>query len=190
MGATSSSCCGAQEAPEAELDLSPNIPRLTNKSPRSQDNAKTSSTEGKQEKCTGEAHSHNVAGAAHLDDSMADDSMAAEYAKEIENGIDVNIILQDKSRLKCKVKLDRDGKCLILTCGSKVRNIALLDIKSILHTPQELARVENSAGIGVNEPCAAIHMASGNCIPLFFVSEDSRRGFVKVVNSACQDLKL
>jgi len=184
MGATSSSCCGAQEAPETELDLSPNIPRLS-KSPRNQENAKASNMEGRRTTTSEEDHANMNANAAD-----SDESMMTEYSKEIEKGIDVNIILQDKSRLKCKVKLDRDGKCLILTCGTKVRTILLVDIKTILHTPQELARVENSAGIGVNEPCAAIHMASGNCIPLFFVSEESRRSFVKAVNAAHQDLKL
>jgi len=185
MGATSSSCCGAQEAPETEIDLSPNIPRLT-KSPRNLDNAKASSAERRRPAATSNEEPQSNHDAAAAD---SDDPMMAEYSKELELGIDVNIILQDKSRLKCTVKLDREGKCLILTCGAKVRTILLQDIKSILHTPQELARVENSAGIGVTEPCAAIHMSSGNCIPLFFGSEESRRSFVKVVR-AQQDLKL
>lgn len=179
MGANSSSCCGAQEAPETELDLSPSLPRLQ-KSPRG--NAKTSSIDKTQDRKREDAQMSKDAEEAHSDDRMNYE----EFSHQLEEGIDVNIILQDKSRLKCKVKLSRETKGLILTCGSKVRNIALSDIKSILHTSEQLARVENSAGIGVSEPCAAIHLSSGNCIPLFFVSEDSKRGFVQVVNSACR----
>jgi len=189
MGASSSSCCGAQEAPGTEIDLTPSIPRLPN-----QNNAKTSAMKDRGPSSSdgeaGQKSNKAVAdeGGAHLDEAnRAEDAMMAEFTKRIADGIDVNIILQDKSRLKCKVKLDKDAKGLILTCGTKVRTIMLSEIKSVLHTAEQLSRVENSAGIGVSEPCAAIHLSTGNCIPLFFVSEDSKKCFVQVVRTACQE---
>jgi len=187
MGASSSSCCGAQEAPETEIDLSPSIPRLPK-----QNNAKTCTKDRGPPSSDGETGQRSNKAMAdeptHVDEAKhAEDAMMEEFKKRIEEGIDVNIILQDKSRLKCKVKLDRAAKGLVLTCGAKVRTIILSEIRSILHTAEQLSRVENSAGIGVSEPCAAIHLSTGNCIPLFFVSEDSKKCFVEVVRTACQE---
>jgi len=59
------------------------------------------------------------------------------------------------------------------------------DIKSILHTTEQLKRVESSAGITDIERCAAIHLAaSGNCIPLFFTDTHDKTIFVDVVENS------
>jgi len=177
MGATSS-CCGAQEAPETELDLSPGVPRIS-KSPRGGEGSSSA------------RRTSNGAEAPPAEDAMkepTDDGMES-FMTRLEEGIAVFIILQDKSRLKCKVKLATELKSLILTCGPKVRTISLADIKAVLHTVEQLNRVENAAGIGANEPCAAVHLMTGNCIPLFFISEDDKRRFVRAIATSQKEIK-
>jgi len=166
MGASASTCCGTQEAPETEIDLSPAVPRIA-KSPREPLEIKNTN-----EKTSTEDEADST-----------DDGMEA-FMQHLEGGLSVFIILQDKSRLKCKVSLFAATKIVILTCGPKERKIPLSDIKAVLHTTDQLSRVENAAGIGANEPCAAIHLSTGNCIPLFFVSEDDKRRFVRAIGVA------
>lgn len=60
------------------------------------------------------------------------------------------------------------------------------DIKAILHTPEQLRRVESSAGITESaDVCAAVHLkATGNCIPLFFTSPADKAHFVECLEEA------
>lgn len=106
----------------------------------------------------------------------------AEFLSKIGDGIDVEVILQDKSKLKCLLMYNKDLAALVLSCDNKTRNIPLADVKSVLHTMEQLKRVETAAGILESDPCAAIHLIqSGNCIPLFFRTMAEKDLFVQLV---------
>lgn len=114
--------------------------------------------------------------------SPNDTQQKEEFLRKITNGIDAEVILQDKSKLKCLMNFNEERNALVLSCDNKTRNIPLSDVKSVLHTPEQLKRVETAAGILENDPCAAIHLAqSGNCIPLFFSSMEIKNAFVQLV---------
>jgi len=182
MGATASTCCGSQEAPETEIDLSPSLSKPT----------KGQTPRGGQQQANGaktadpsSAKADDRADVKAAED-LGSDAMR-DFIKRIHEGIEVSIILLDKSRLQCEVKLCPATKSLVLTCGTKVRSIPFVEIKSLLHTVEQLSRVENSAGIGTEESCVAIHLTSGNCIPLFFNSEDDKARFVRIILAEQQD---
>lgn len=105
--------------------------------------------------------------------------------EQLYEGFEVHLILQDKSRLDCQIRMDRTHEFMLLLCNKKARVIHMKDIQSILHTPEELQRVESSAGITDTETCAAIHLAaSGNCIPLFFKNIKEKAIFLDIVEEA------
>ncbi|KAL8275128.1 hypothetical protein Esti_001007 [Eimeria stiedai] len=102
-----------------------------------------------------------------------------EMAEVLHQGVSVGLILQDKSRLDCKVTLTSDNKSLELSCDRKSRVVELSSVKSILHTSEHLRRVDCSAGISPGDFCVAIQLAAtGNCIPLFFPSLREKNLFV------------
>ncbi|CDJ45275.1 hypothetical protein, conserved [Eimeria tenella] len=94
-----------------------------------------------------------------------------EMAEALKEGLAVGLILQDKSRLECVVRLSSSEDSLLLSCEAKSRVVPLQSIKALLHSSSQLLRVDCSAGIRPSDFCAALHLAaSGNCIPLFFAS--------------------
>ncbi|CDJ31304.1 uncharacterized protein EMH_0065590 [Eimeria mitis] len=102
-----------------------------------------------------------------------------EMADVLHGGVSVGLILQDKSRLECRAKLSSDNKSLELSCDRKSRKVELSSVKSVLHTPEQLQRVDCSAGITPGDFCVAIHLAAtGNCIPFFFPSLKDKNLFV------------
>lgn len=102
-----------------------------------------------------------------------------EMADILHEGVSVGLILQDKSRLDCKVKLTGNNSSLELSCDRKSRIVELSSVKSVLHTSEQLRRVDCSAGIAPGDFCVAIHLAAtGNCIPLFFPSLREKNLFV------------
>lgn len=113
----------------------------------------------------------------------SDESLAQlfkpEMADILHEGVSVGLILQDKSRLECKVRLTAENNSLELSCDRKSRIVELSSVKSVLHTSEQLRRVDCSAGIAPGDFCVAIHLAAtGNCIPLFFPSLREKNLFI------------
>eukprot|EP01068_Selenidium_serpulae_P018363 Selendium_serpulae@DN6452_c0_g1_i2.p1 len=138
--------------------------------------------------CGGQTKDAQLEIATHINKQGPHDKVAtpdnnkADFLAKIQDGIDVEVILQDKSKLKCLMMYNKDVASLILSCDNKTRNIPLADVKSVLHTMDQLKRVETAAGILEGDPCAAIHLAqSGNCIPLFFRTVAEKDFFVELV---------
>eukprot|EP00923_Selenidium_pygospionis_P018018 GHVN01031585.1.p1 GENE.GHVN01031585.1~~GHVN01031585.1.p1 ORF type:complete len:160 (+),score=7.58 GHVN01031585.1:324-803(+) len=105
-----------------------------------------------------------------------------QFLEQMVHGIGVEVILQDKSKLKCQLSYRQTDNCLVLCSDNKTRSIALADVKSVLHSAEQLKRVETAAGILETDPCAAIHLSkTGNCIPVFFASMDEKDKFVEMV---------
>ncbi|PFH32282.1 IMC sub-compartment protein ISP2 [Besnoitia besnoiti] len=102
--------------------------------------------------------------------------------ERLHKGLGIGLILQDKSRLDCIVKLTDDNSAIQLSCDRKSRMVKLSEIRNILYTPEQLKRVDCSAGISKSDYCVALHLiASGNCIPLFFADAAGRDCFVIVL---------
>lgn len=87
--------------------------------------------------------------------------------------------LQDMARFECQLKLKEDNTSLLLSHGEKSRDVELESVQSVLHTSEQLRRVEGAAGIFPSDFCVAIHfVSSGNCIPIFFQSLKEKNIFV------------
>ena len=73
------------------------------------------------------------------------------FVTRLEEGLTVNLILQDRRSLESTVKMDSYTKALIINCEvnghKKVRSILASDVKQILQTKQQLRRVESRANI-------------------------------------------
>ncbi|KAH0472188.1 MAG: uncharacterized protein KVP18_001172 [Porospora cf. gigantea A] len=111
------------------------------------------------------------------------------FVTRLEEGLTVNLILQDRRSLESTVKMDSYTKALIINCEvnghKKVRSILASDVKQILQTKQQLRRVESRANIDDIELCAALHLQkSGNCIPLFFHNAEDKQSFVAAVQES------
>lgn len=122
----------------------------------------------------------------HASDSDGLDGLELSKARELfYQGFEVELILQNQERLKCNVRLDRSNSFLLLRNERKARIIYMKDIKEILHTPDDLQRIEKDAGIEQHHVCAAIHLGvTGNCIPLFFDTPQEKSIFVRITNEA------
>ncbi|CBZ50753.1 unnamed protein product [Neospora caninum Liverpool] len=105
-----------------------------------------------------------------------------EFLERLHKGLTIGLILQDKSRLDCMVKLTEGNSAIELSCERKSRVVKLSGIRNILYTAEQLRRVDCSAGISKNDFCVALHLVtSGNCIPLFFSNPEDRDCFVLVL---------
>lgn len=108
-----------------------------------------------------------------------------EFYKRLSEGVPVNLIQQNQEKLSCTIRMDTDGEdgtVFFLSCNNKERGIPVKDIKGVLHTVEELKRIDSSAGIKDTDTCAALHLAtSGSCIPLFFGTTKDKVCFVEIV---------
>lgn len=60
--------------------------------------------------------------------------------------------------------------------------IPLSDVKSLLHSRDQLKRVETRANLVDDENCVALHLLeSGNCIPLRFAEAMDKHTFVEMM---------
>lgn len=97
------------------------------------------------------------------------------------NTFNVKLIMQDRSKLDCEVVFDSTS--ISLSGDGKCRNIGIDEIHQLLYSKEELSRVESSAGISDSDNCVAIHLKeSGNCIPLFFKSQQDKERFIATAN--------
>lgn len=172
MGNEVSFCCGTSEAKETQIDFSSDVEKPQDvKSIHSPPDG------------TNTPIMSNPRPIEAPVERTAEMVMKEQFKEHLEqHGVDVHLILQDRSKLLCLVKIDTLNSLVLLSCHQKVRAIGIRDIKAVLHTPTELKRVETSAGISESDSCAAIHLlGSGNCIPLFFNSKQDKDLFVEVL---------
>eukprot|EP00922_Rhytidocystis_sp_ex-Travisia-forbesii_P029323 GHVS01042906.1.p1 GENE.GHVS01042906.1~~GHVS01042906.1.p1 ORF type:complete len:229 (+),score=52.39 GHVS01042906.1:919-1605(+) len=108
----------------------------------------------------------------------------AEAEERLLHGLQVVLILQDRTRLTGKCRVNATLGTMMLTCERKVRVIAFTNIAKLLHTARELDRVEQRAGSAKHyeDHCVAVQLReSRNCIPIFFASLQDKLLFLHVV---------
>eukprot|EP00923_Selenidium_pygospionis_P018016 GHVN01031583.1.p1 GENE.GHVN01031583.1~~GHVN01031583.1.p1 ORF type:complete len:173 (+),score=14.83 GHVN01031583.1:239-757(+) len=165
MGGQVSGCCGGSPK-ESQLEISAH----TNKVPNGDKYV--------------DGHSNTVPIQQNEENPDIVTAESQQFLEQMVHGIGVEVILQDKSKLKCQLSYRQTDNCLVLCSDNKTRSIALADVKSVLHSAEQLKRVETAAGILETDPCAAIHLSkTGNCIPVFFASMDEKDKFVEMVNA-------
>lgn len=103
------------------------------------------------------------------------------FQRRLEQGIEVIVLLADGTRLTCDLKLSTADKALIISCDTNVREIPLRDLKAILHGKDQLRRVETKAPLTEDANCVALHMVTGNCIPIRFEIQDDKNAFIELI---------
>ncbi|CDJ37658.1 Apicomplexan CP 15/60K like protein, related [Eimeria tenella] len=102
--------------------------------------------------------------------------------KRLQGGMAIIVLLQDGTKLACTLHLNPSDKSLSISCEDKVRVIPLSDVKSLLHTRDQLKRVETKANLVDDENCVALHLIeSGNCIPIRFEAVKDKHIFVEMM---------
>jgi len=100
------------------------------------------------------------------------------FCKKVEEGMDVIVLLADGTRLACQLKLNKDERSVSISCEKNLRIIPLSELKTVLHGKAQLKRVETKANLVDDPNCVALHMATGNCIPMRFEQLEDKECFV------------
>eukprot|EP00382_Lankesteria_abbotti_P005256 CAMPEP_0113848056 /NCGR_PEP_ID=MMETSP0372-20130328/2237_1 /TAXON_ID=340204 /ORGANISM="Lankesteria abbotti" /LENGTH=165 /DNA_ID=CAMNT_0000817441 /DNA_START=260 /DNA_END=757 /DNA_ORIENTATION=+ /assembly_acc=CAM_ASM_000359 len=103
------------------------------------------------------------------------------FQRKLEDVMDVIVLLADGTRLTCQLKLNVEDKFLAISCEKNVRLIQLSDLKAILHGRDQLKRVETKASLIDDPNCVALHMVTGNCIPVRFEVLEDKIAFVELI---------
>lgn len=110
------------------------------------------------------------------------DATVAHFQKKLEESVTVVVILADGKRLTCALRLTRDpNPSLVISCDTNVREIPLHDLTTLLYGKYQLRRVETKATIANDPNCVALHMSTGNCIPIQFVTTEDKLCFIELI---------
>jgi len=105
------------------------------------------------------------------------------FSKKVEEGMDVIVLLADGTKLACQLKLNKDERSVSISCEKNLRIIPLSELKTVLHGKDQLKRVETKANLVDDPNCVALHMATGNCIPMRFDELDDKECFVLLIKT-------
>ncbi|CBZ52845.1 hypothetical protein NCLIV_026340 [Neospora caninum Liverpool] len=172
MGAVSS-CCAVEESEDRQVMQKEQVAK-TSKGERSRDEKKKGEKVGKK------SPSHRSGSASAAPQVTAAD--IEELNQRLLSGMAVLVLLQDGTRLQCILHYNETDNSLSISCEDKVRVIPLSDVKALLHTRDQLQRVETKANLTDDDSCVALHLLeSGNCIPLRFDSVREKTCFVELL---------
>ncbi|KYF41501.1 IMC sub-compartment protein ISP1 [Toxoplasma gondii ARI] len=171
MGAVSS-CCAVEESEERQVMQQENAGKT--KGEKSRYERKKGDKSGKR------SPSHRASHAGSAPQVTAAD--IEDLHRRLLAGMAVLVLLQDGTRLQCILHYNEADSSLSISCEDKVRVIPLSDIKALLHTRDQLQRVETKANLVDDESCVALHLLeSGNCIPLRFDGVKDKTCFVDLL---------
>lgn len=177
-----SSCCSTEPSENKETIKGSQGAAAEAPAPGSADNAEASMRYprglGKQEDGHREASGRPPSGAAP---PAISEAVIAQFRKRLESSMEVIVLLADGSRLTCDLKLNPSSESLIISCDANLREIPLNELKAILHGKEQLRRVETKAALTDDPNCVALHMMTGNCIPLRFDTVDEKECFIELV---------
>ncbi|PFH33304.1 IMC sub-compartment protein ISP1 [Besnoitia besnoiti] len=169
MGAVSS-CCAVEESEDRQV-MKENGGAKASKSEKSRDDRKKNGKYSKS-RSSGPRREGPAVTAEQIED----------LNQRLLSGMAVLVLLQDGTRLSCVLHYNAKDASLSISCEDKVRVIPLSDIKALLHTHEQLQRVETKANLVDDECCVALHLLeSGNCIPLRFENVVDKCCFVDLV---------
>lgn len=103
------------------------------------------------------------------------------FQRRLERSIDVIVLLADGTRLTCQLKLNKEDKSLVISCDTNLRVIPLTELKATLHGRDQLRRVETKANLVDDPNCVALHMMTGNCIPIRFDENSDKNAFIETI---------
>lgn len=168
-----SSCCSAEPAKNTETiklacPSNPNQYSVQNASEKVPGHSPQATSKG-----YSKFHQSNIV--------KVDESTLAQFQAKLEDSISVTVLLADGTNLPCQLKLKPEMKSLVISCESNFRDVPLGDLKAILHGKDQLKRVETKASLTKDQKCVALHMVTGNCIPIRFNEEEEKNCFIQLI---------
>eukprot|EP01070_Trichotokara_eunicae_P002634 Trichotokara_eunicae@DN2782_c0_g1_i1.p1 len=100
------------------------------------------------------------------------------FQRRLEDSMDVIVLLADGTRLACQLKLNTIENTLAISCEKNLRIIPLNELRAVLHGKDQLRRVETKANLVEDPQCLALHMSTGNCIPMRFETVQDQQCFI------------
>lgn len=111
----------------------------------------------------------------------SDEDIAA-FQERLSRGMDVVVLLADGAGLTCALKLITEPElALEISADKNLRVIPFSELKAILYGRDQLKRVETKANLIEDPQCVALHMVTGNCIPMRFDTIDAKDCFVAML---------
>eukprot|EP01068_Selenidium_serpulae_P018369 Selendium_serpulae@DN6452_c0_g3_i1.p1 len=110
------------------------------------------------------------------------DEEVAAFQERILGGMDVVVLLADGTGLTCALKLiTENAYALEISADKNLRLIPFSELKAILYGKDQLKRVETKANLIEDPQCVALHMVTGNCIPMRFDTVKGKECFVTML---------
>ncbi|CDR97822.1 hypothetical protein BBBOND_0403100 [Babesia bigemina] len=89
---------------------------------------------------------------------------------------------QDGSKLSCTLHVNCDQEIIRIACEDQIREMKFDAIKKLLHTREELGRVQTEGPCLNFSTSVALHLSeNGNCIPLTFNNIQEKRLFLNIL---------
>eukprot|EP00918_Siedleckia_nematoides_P050510 GHVU01110653.1.p1 GENE.GHVU01110653.1~~GHVU01110653.1.p1 ORF type:complete len:188 (-),score=20.94 GHVU01110653.1:893-1456(-) len=106
------------------------------------------------------------------------------FSNKLHEAVQVTVLLANGTSLTCMLKLEgigQDNASLSISCDSNMRSIPINELRNVLHGRDQLKRVETRANLVDDPKCVALHLSTGNCIPLRFDVLEDKEAFVALV---------
>ncbi|GIX65837.1 inner membrane complex sub-compartment protein 1, putative [Babesia caballi] len=106
---------------------------------------------------------------------------------EVGRGCWVVKAVQDGTKLSCTLHVDCEQMLFRIACEDQVREMKFDAVKKLLHTREELSRVQTQGqSLNVNSSVALHLVENGNCIPLTFNNYHEKRLFLNIMRPYIQ----
>ncbi|AFZ80510.1 hypothetical protein BEWA_033650 [Theileria equi strain WA] len=105
------------------------------------------------------------------------------FKDRLANCVDIVVLLEDGSKLACTLHVNCQDNLIRIACDRQVREIKFKSVKKILHTKEELSRVQtNGCPINYGTTVAFHLVENGNCIPLSFNNTHEKKLFLNILS--------
>lgn len=104
------------------------------------------------------------------------------FKDRLANSVNVLVLLEDGGKLSCTLHVDCTQSLIVIACDEQIREMKFESVKKILHTREELSRVQTH-GPNLNfSSSVALHLLeNGNCIPLTFNTSQEKKLFLNIM---------
>ncbi|BAM38633.1 conserved hypothetical protein [Theileria orientalis strain Shintoku] len=104
------------------------------------------------------------------------------FKQKLEQNLDVIVLLEDGTKLSCTLHVNCETSLVRIACDKQVREIDFGSVKKILHTKDELSRIQTNGNTMNFNTTVAFHLLeNGNCIPVSFSNTHEKKMFLNIL---------
>ncbi|EAN33352.1 hypothetical protein TpMuguga_01g00108 [Theileria parva strain Muguga] len=105
------------------------------------------------------------------------------FKEKLQDYLDVIVLLEDGTKLSCTLHVNCETSLVRIACDKQVREIDFASVKKILHTKDELSRIQTTGNSMNYNTTVAFHLLeNGNCIPVSFSNTREKRMFLNILS--------